>query len=396
LAQKEFYSHQAHELQRKRAQLEELEQLKEEYDKLVAQRKAAIDAVEGEKSKVIDYLDEMENSFQKSKEMNNIPKSLQDLEQRALQRAREQEEKYEAKVAKLHGRGGGGKDKDKDGGIVEKKEPILPLPTNLIASLAETRSVGEVKMYFDQVLESWHKTFPKRYVPDLKIRVAPQENLPFSTMVIGNECHLTPLALGMTPRALRKLFVRSTPDYIESEQRLIDATDTMYYTPERLQFVLAKALSEASIGGPNNPLTWVKLKIFKHVSKKRYHLAREKIEMKSDTMAAHISPSVAIGGIEHVSKLNGFYEYFQHDIEREDDAILADVRLMNLINIAENIHGIKKSESLRLALNNRVTLSGNSRNLVLSVNRSLDSKTLRAHIAKHYPKTIDIVDSDVV
>ena len=117
--------------------------------------------------------------------------------------------------------------------------------------------------------------------------------------------------------------------------------------------------------------------------------------MKTDTMAAHFSPDIAVGGIEHLAKLNLFYENFQHDVDVSDDAVCADVRLINLLNVTETVHGLSKADALRIALNNRVTFSGNSRNLVKSVHRVLDSETLKKYIRHNYPKVEVVYKQDI-
>lgn len=217
----------------------------------------------------------------------------------------------------------------------EDEVELMPDDYTLIATMAEARSTGEINHYYKRVVDLFRKSYPTTYVPELHLKIEPKEDRPFFQMSLGVEAFLSPLILGTSGRALRRIFVKATPSFIESEQRLIDSTDNFYHTPERIQFVLAKALCESSLN-LNGGWNWLRVNFWRYLSTKKFNLLREQKEMKSDTMAAHLSADIAIGGIEHVAKLNSYYEYFQHDITDSDEAVSADVRLMNLLNVAES------------------------------------------------------------
>lgn len=267
---------------------------------------------------------------------------------------------------------------------LDDASPVQPnLPPPLLASVSELRSTGEIKLYYDRVISQFRRAFPTKSLPELHLRFEKTESRPFFSAASGSTCSLPPIMLGVSRQILQTLFIQTTPTFQASQQRLNDSTDCFYFTPERIQFVLAKALA-TNVLHLNSIWTNIKLSVLQ-LSSKRHQRMVERQEMKTDTMAAHFSPDIAIGGLEHLAKLNMYYENFQHDIPATDAAIAADIRLINLLYVTEQVHGIKKADALRLALNNRVTLSGNSFNLVRSVERILDSQDIRSYIKDNYP-----------
>lgn len=253
----------------------------------------------------------------------------------------------------------------------------------LLASISELRSLGEIQLYYDRVITLYRREFPTYLLPELHLKFEKVEGRPFYSLNTGNSCILPPLLLATSQKMLQNIFIQTTPQFQASQQRLNDTTDAFYFTPERIQFLIAKALSAHYLRIDS---LWKSMKLsVLQLSGKRYQREIERREIKTDTMAAHFSPDIAIGGLEHVAKLNMYYENFNHDISKTDVSMTADVRLINLLYVIEKVHGINKADALRLALNNRVTLSGNSFNLVRSTERILDSDDLRDYIKQSYP-----------
>lgn len=101
------------------------------------------------------------------------------------------------------------------------------------------------------------------------------------------------------------------------------------------------------------------MKILK-LSPRRWKQAFVKQHMDSDFMAASIQKDISLGGVEHLSKLHAFHCNYKQDINKDDDALVAETRLVNLLLTTKKVccPVIFFLISFLSCISNHITLSG--------------------------------------
>lgn len=248
-------------------------------------------------------------------------------------------------------------------------------PRPSMVQLDETRNNADFFTYFDFVFKAFKAKYPNHTIPDINFQIAPLVGKPFACEVSRSDCTVSPLAIATTAPLLRKVFRVLTPRYEENSDKLGEVTDSLFFSPNRCRFVIAKALSEAALG-IQTPLASIKL-LFLRWFPDRYYKARVEKECRSDTMAARTDLQIALGGLEHITKLHHFYRLYKDDIPIDNDAVYAADRFLNLLEVIEDDFKIKPHEALIAALPPGAFLSDDPTNVLTAAHHIVDSENNR-------------------
>jgi hypothetical protein len=260
-------------------------------------------------------------------------------------------------------------------GMRESKDLLWDMSKGPRPSLVqehEVRNSFEFLTHFNIVVDLFEKKYPTVQLRPTNFQIIPTPGKPFLCETTAYDCVISPLALAKSEPLLRKFFRILTPAYQEQPRKLIELTDSLYYSPNRIQFVIAKTLSEFT-RGLIVPLTLIKLQLLSFFPE-RYKVHRIKKENYSDAMAASLHLNLALGGLEHVTKLHHFYLQYPFDIPADNDAIFAADRFMNLLGILETDYGLSPKDALQRALAKEAFITDNPSFVIQAANDILEKE----------------------